>query len=550
MTDKKYIYCGIVVILLFLLPYFILGDNSYITTHDFLDSTIGHMRDILKNNVFFDMNAKLPLMYGVNRMGVVYTSPFDLKSLFFLILKPYWAIIANLILIKIIAFIGMYLLLNEYLIRGSNFISFIVSLLFCIIPFYVDYGISSAGIPLLLYSLVNLYNHRREFYSYLLVLLFACYSCIGMIGIFVCSLVFVFIVYDYYNNGRRLNRNLFLSLCILSIVYVITNWGVLYGFFADPSFVSHRKEWVNDMTPSQIFVMCYMYLIRAQYHFGDFHIGFVLIVVLIVWLLYGRKVKVLNKGLIVLAFVWVLTLLGEMARLLPFNFFTSFQFGRFFGLLPSISMLLFGISCNVLFTKRSYVLLVIALSVGAYSVGITNTEYISNLRRMKSGDNSQPSFRQFYDEELFGKIAKDLKLNQDYSVKTIALGLHPSVMEYNGFWTMDGYLNSYSLDYKKKFRSIQSRELQKDENLRHYFDNIGGSRCCLYSSEIGKEFIINKESNLSIRKLCLNTDVLRSLGCKYLFSTVEIKNYTDLKTKFVGTYTTNNSFYKIYVYEI
>lgn len=541
-----YLFSGIVFIFIFMLPYFILGENAYITTHDFLDSTVGHLEDILKNGVFFDLDAKLPLMYGVDRMSVVYTSPFDIKSLFFLLFSPYWAIIANMILVKIVAFIGMFFLLDEYIIDNNRILAFIVSFLFCIIPFYVDYGISSAGIPMLGYALLNIYNKKNVRTSFVLVAFYGLYSSIGLSGLFVCFLLFLFLIYNFYKE-RTINKLILLSLIILSLVYVFSNWGVIYDFFLNKDFVSHRKSWVNEYSIGDILWGQLNQIKVSQYHTGEYFSAPILIIVFFVWIIWGRNNKVFNKALLFFFLLVSLSLFGDLARLLPLKFFTSFQLSRFYFLYPAVILILFSIACAILMNKKkNYVIIVILVGLG--SVTILNKEYKTNVKKLFMRDTNLPSFKQFFDAELFGLISKDLNINQDYSVRTCAVGFHPAVLEYNGFWTLDGYLNSYSLDYKNHFRKVIEKELIKDKVVQNYFDNSGGNRCYVFSAEIGnkvEDYIKHNSINIE-----LNTSNLKELGCQYVFSTVKIDNYNDNGMSFVNSYTTNNSYYTIFVYKL
>lgn len=40
----------------------------------------------------------------------------------------------------------------------------------------------------------------------------------------------------------------------------------------------------------------------------------------------------------------------------------------------------------------------------------------------------------------------------------------------HGFYTVDGYSNNYPLEYKHRFREVIAAELEKNEEVRVYFD--------------------------------------------------------------------------------
>ena len=547
--NSKHITLGVIAIFIYLFPYFYLGENAYITTHDFLDSTWGHLSNIINNNAFFKFDFKLPLLYGVDRNSIVYTSMFDIKSIIFYFFSPYWAIVVNLVLVKLIAFVGMYMLLATYLLENKQ-ICLVISFIYSLIPFYVDFGVSSSGVPLLAYAIINIYNKKWLKTSYALVVLYALYSAIGLSGVFVCFLLFVTICALYYSKGI-FNKHLVISLILLVFIYILANWAVLYGFFFKESFVSHRTEWVNEVSLKDILIHCIDFFVNSQYHAGKFWALPLYAITTIIYFLLGRSDKKYTLCMVIFAIVSLLTIIGELVRFLPLTIFMSFQFDRFYFLLPSICFVLFAIACEKIFENGKHLFYYLFIITSLICVLRNNVEYNNNIKNIvtDSYSTSYPSYKQFYDTKLFEDISDQLNIPQDYTVKSVSLGLHPSVLEYNGYWCLDGYLMSYSLDYKKEFRKVIAKELSKNETLKKYFDNRGGSRCYMYSSELGKKFVIKKDEN-KVDNLEIDVNALRNLGCQFLFSAVDIRNYEKLSLEFCGSYTSAHSFYKIYVYKL
>ena len=142
-TKKQGLFLGCIIVSIYILPYILLGEDSFITIHDYLDSSIAHIKSVLDNKALWDNTKTIPIMAGLPRS--LFFSPYDIKIIPFLFLSPYWAIIVNLFLVKITAFIGSYLLLDKYVLengRYKNLIALAVSIFFAMIHFYVDYGIS------------------------------------------------------------------------------------------------------------------------------------------------------------------------------------------------------------------------------------------------------------------------------------------------------------------------------------------------------------------------------------------------------------------------
>lgn len=150
---------------------------------------------------------------------------------------------------------------------------------------------------------------------------------------------------------------------------------------------------------------------------------------------------------------------------------------------------------------------------------------------------------------LFAAIEKSISDDDFVGHKIVCLGLHPSILEYNGFHTVDSYMANYPLSYKHRFRKVIASELAQSETLKDYFDHWG-SRCYLFSAELGNDFLWGKHKNGKVSNLAIDIEALKELDCKYIFSAVEIENYASLKLDYKGAYTTSDSFWNIRVYKI
>jgi len=190
--NNKYKFIGLFIIALaFLLPRLILGTDSYITIHDNLDSSLPLLKLLVKHGLLFSDNANVDMVMGGisrNLLG----SYFNFKLLLFYLFDPFKAYIINDIIVHLVAFIGFYLLLEKHILseKNDNLIIFGVSLCFAFLPFYSTYGLSIAGMPLLVYALLNLRKSTGSISDYLIILIFPFYSSLILTGIF-SGLVFV-----------------------------------------------------------------------------------------------------------------------------------------------------------------------------------------------------------------------------------------------------------------------------------------------------------------------------------------------------------------------
>ena len=106
----------------------------------------------------------------------------------------------------------------------------------------------------------------------------------------------------------------------------------------------------------------------------------------------------------------------------------------------------------------------------------------------------------------------------------------------------------YPLEYKHSFQRIIQGELDKSEELKHYFCDWG-SRCYLFSSELDFRRVYGKNEDKSIT-LSIDNAALNDVGCKYIFSAVSIENYNDIGLEYVESYSHPESYWNIRVYRI
>ena len=96
------------------------------------------------------------------------------------------------------------------------------------------------------------------------------------------------------------------------------------------------------------------------------------------------------------------------------------------------------------------------------------------------------------------------------------------------------------------------KELEKNPLIREKFDTWG-NRCYLYSDELGVENVQNCQSahdSKKIYNLEINTDQIKKLGGRYIFSACEVKNAPALGLQLLQTVGRETDFWKIYLYKL
>ncbi len=147
------------------------------------------------------------------------------------------------------------------------------------------------------------------------------------------------------------------------------------------------------------------------------------------------------------------------------------------------------------------------------------------------------------------KDIKGIHRDPQYSYRVASIGLHPAISQYNGFYTLDTYNNVYPLEYKYKFRKIIAKELEKNKQLRKYYDEWG-SRCYIFVNELSKTYEFTKDQNIKVRHLQLNTNQFKEMGGRYIFSSVPILNAKDNNLALLKEFNHKESAWKIYLYQV
>lgn len=159
------------------------------------------------------------------------------------------------------------------------------------------------------------------------------------------------------------------------------------------------------------------------------------------------------------------------------------------------------------------------------------------------GDDWSICMKEFFSEELFEEIKSDIDYQNE---RVVAYGYHPSVLTYNGFNTLDGYVSVHSMEYQLEFREVIAPALDRYEKYANYYDGWGG-RMYLYGE---LSFEPTREKNVPPTPLYINTDALKKLDGKYILSRARISNAEELGLTLVKDYDREDSLYHIFLYEI
>ncbi len=532
--------------MLFFGPYFILGENANVLIHDNLDSVLVWIKILKLNDAFtFSVTEKIDqVLNGIPRASLF--ANYDIGLLWFYVFDIYHGYVINKIISFLFGYFGMYLLMKEHFIKSEKDKNILVgvSLCFGLLPFYSFYQTISS-LPILIYSFLNIRKNRLDFYNWVIILIIPFLSSLVFTGFFIISLFVVIVIYDYWRS-REINGFLLLAIGILCVFYLISHSPILYQTLISKEYTSHRVEFVvpDASVIETIYNFFYVFL-KGQYHAKSLH-TFIFIPISLTFIFRSLR-KDLDKKIVLILFfllissvfyaVYFLEYISDFKRIV-FDL-VPIQIQRIHFLNPVFWYIAFGLTLKYcqertfLGTWGINVIIVIQISYI-----LVNHELIVN--------RELPSFQEFYAKEQFEEI--DQYIGQPkHSYRIASIGLHPAISQYNGFYTLDGYFTNYPLEYKHRFRDIIKGELYKDDDLKSYFDNWG-SRCYLFSSEIGRDFLNAKTK--TIQDLNLDFDSFSQLGGKYIFSNYLICDKPISRLKLLKTFKHKNSQWIIHLYKV
>ncbi|MBC2121442.1 DUF6044 family protein [Listeria marthii] len=552
----KWLIVALLLLAIYVAPLFILGGNSHVRIHDNLDSNMTWYKMVLDSG---DYTAKV----GTANIDQImddsvprdsFDSEFVGIDWLYMIFSAPIAFAVSQLITRVFAFLGLFLWARDYLIKDKKYLVplYFVSLAFALTPYWPSGMLSTLGMPLALWAFLNIRNNRRRIWNVVILTLLPFYSSLILGFCFFLVMVGCIWLYDVIKK-KQVNIRFLLSMIYMGLLYMVVNYRFIYGMFLHPEPDSRSEFSLPQLSFLSSIRLSFKNFINGHTH-DQALAGFVILpILLLVLVLILIKREWVKEKL----FLW----------LFGFNLFLSFWYGfwwykgwnvikenveimrtfnfsRFHFLQPFLFYGLFALAIVYLikkgnwWRKLAYVAIVLQLVV----VFANNSEIY-----YRTG-NGSPSINQFYATEQFEEI-KDYIGKPQSSYRVGSIGLHPSVSQENGFYTVDGYVNSYPLAYKKAFRKIIAGELDKSPVLEDYYDNWG-NRCYLFSAELGKNYDFGKDSDKHIKQLDFNSAAFKAVGGEYILSAVPIDNAPDVGLKFEKAFNNKESYWKIYLYKV
>ncbi|MGJ9457551.1 DUF6044 family protein [Oceanobacillus sp. CF4.6] len=550
----KCIWIACLVIIVYLTPYYILGEDTHIRIHDNLDSNIVWYKMLAESGQIFTLtDTMLPnAINGLPRSTL--PSSFDAVVWLYVLFEPMTAYTISQTIMRFVAFFGMYLLLTKFIFKKeqSAWITVGASLAFSMLPYWPSGALSIAGIPLAhyLFLMIRKYGWKTPKYIWLVLLLIPFLSNFVLSFVFFLLLMGLFWLIDWI-HFKKSNWPFFTAIASMTSIYVVKNYLLITSMFLDSSFTSHREELdLGHNTFDRSYELAWENFLYGLTH-DEAHQAYIIIPTILIALLVAVYSKVKPRLLLTLFLFnlalsfWYAYWYWEGWRVIKDNFMiaNTFNFGRIHFLDPAIWYISFALAIAILWRYLKYGRVLVCLLV------ITQCLNLFGLtEELKYKDFNTPTFAEFYSEDLFDEVADYIGKDQS-EYRVVSIGMHPTIAQYNGFYTLDTYNNSYPLEYKYAFRKVIQGELDKNPTLESYYDTWGG-RLYMYVAEHGKDYMFTKDRNEPIEQLNINTQALAQLGGDYILSAVPIANEEELGLEYEQTFENKSSPWQIWLYSL
>ncbi|PEA31920.1 DUF6044 family protein [Bacillus toyonensis] len=549
--EKKLLIFVAIILILYLSPLFILGENAHIRVHDNLDSNLSWYKVLARSGeITGPIDATIPQVINNQLLRNAFSTEYSgivWLNAFFPIMVAY---ALSQTITRVVAFIGMYVLLKHHFLPREDWmvISVGVSLAFALTPFWPPGMLSTLGMPLALWAFLNIRKGERSWKNYFVLTLIPLYSSIVLGFFFFLSGIGMLWLVDLVIKKERNFRFLF-SIIYMTLIYMIVEYRLVSSFFFSTTPNSRDEYFHARLSLWQSLRLTVKNFLLGHTHVMTAHTFVILPAILIAFYFIITKKRWKQEKAFVFLFWFNIALSiwyafwfykGWLSLTKRFHILDTFNFARYHFLRPLVIYVLFALGLKILWLQGKLWRHVATGFVIAQIILLSfyNEEIIFK---------NKPSVKEFFAEKQFQEIKEYIGLPlEQYRIASI--GLHPAIAQYNGFYTLDTYNNFYPLSYKYGFRKIIEKELAKNKTIRTYFDEWGG-RCYIFTDELGKNYMFTKNSKKCLEKVELNIEHFKKMGGQYIFSAVPIENAAENHLSLENIFTSDTSVWKIHLYK-
>ncbi|MBD5470198.1 MAG: hypothetical protein HDR19_03545 [Lachnospiraceae bacterium] len=546
----------------------LLGDNIYASAHDNLELHVLDYHLLKENGLFFAHGVQIPILNGVSRD--FFFSEFHIYSLLFMIFPSCYAYILSVILKTVAAVFFVWLLardvLKERYPKYEPLVA-LVGLAYGLLPLYPMFSICFVSIPYLIWILRRICGRKKG--GFLLLFTYPFFSYFTFFGMFILGYMVLYTIYLALTKSKNALK-MAVSVIVLTAGYMAFEYR-LFGVMLFFDTATIRDTMIFDSYNAfEFFKAVVEVFCKSIFHAESVH-GYLVLPIVLIYLVAALANCIRNKRsaeflknpvfLIVLAImfnclVYGLYYLEPVRNLIGFLIppAKGLQFSRTVFFNPFLWYLAFFMVLKQLYDK-GWIRISNVLAVAAIAVALlSNTKYNDlfqtafnmTYKFVKQKESNNLSYREYFSTELFDEIKEDINYGGE---KSVAYGLDPGVLAYNGIYTLDGVLSYYPLSYKETFRRLIAPAIDRpgNEAAKSYFDDWG-ARAYLVSGSGESVSQPLRNYEISDKNLYIDVAAFRELGGTYIFSRIAPDNAEELGLHPVETYVRKDLPYTIYLY--
>lgn len=511
-----------VVLVLFLLPQWLCGQDTTIVVQDMLDSDIAHRTLLAKSGMLWtrDADAIVPSILGGVPRGCL-ASGIKPDVMLYAWLPPYYAWNVHDTVVRFIALAGALRLAKTWMgtaavqprddsWRQAAIMAAAIS--FALAPWQTVAGLAVGGQPWLVWSWLRLHEARRSWFVWAIWPMFAVWSTFSLGG---PTLVVAFAIWWLLRAWK--NKTMVWAPLAAMGLYLATAIVVDWPLFSLTlkGFDHHRYTWdaVALAKPLSGALGMGWHFLSSGHDTApiDTQLGWLLLVCALAAMWRGghaaqarlRSVLPAIASLLVIALfhtLWQWRVLAAFRQPIPIMRFI--QLDRFY-LFGGLAWLYITLQLGASFSHRAIKWLLIISPLWVFICGPIWKGVKQTLAFQAGFVHGPPiTFRRFVAEDLFRTMQQSV-----HPKRVASLGMHPAVAQLNGLSTVDGYLQIYPRIYKEKFRRVIAGRLARDPKAATYFD-AWGSRVYL-----GRDNALPPHNIEG-----LDTNALCDLGTDYVLS--------------------------------
>ncbi len=550
------------------------GDKIYLPWNDNLDSNMALNKMFRDNKFWRDRQTPVPMLGGIDRF--ILTSGYNFTNIIYYLFDTQIAFWILYVLAVAFSGTGFFLLGKSIgkIIPGNvnSNIFCICGIIYSFLGVWPQAIIGFALIPWWVFVVSEIYRTRKIALTPLFLIFVYNISTV-LIGIFLFFYTVIFCV-GVMIKEKKLDKALLITLgsMVLSIG-VVENRILAFASKGSTEMIKGLVQTGDIYTDSIVYCLWKLkntlFFEGSFYHSGLCGLRYVALpLLLIFFVLFNFEYKNIhvNKGFVITYDCLMMALFINacayafdecywVRRLMPFA--SGFAFQRFMWISPFIVMMCIVMILHYIVEKKLVLSAGIIMIIIPFSV-ILDSRYDTinsmynilhiNYMAKRYGIVGETMWRwnDFYAEDLFREIKEGIDYDGEWSV---AYGLDPAVLQYNGIKTLDGYYSNYSSAYKEKWENLIAPTLEESNSIAEYWKESNGIRAYIYSTKW------DNPGNHSIRevrsdKMLIDSDALRNLNCKYVFSIVEITNAKELGLEYMNIWEDLRGNYDVRVYQV